>query len=325
MPPAEPMVPQAVWILRQIASAPADPLTAAIVGPGGTGKSALLIVIAAAYSDAGLPAVRIDRDTDLADVPEGSPLLVDDAHRLAPETLAALRDRARLDGARMVVNYRPWPRPEGLSSLGAQLSRRHSPIVLGHLGREEVVDHVSRRVGCVPPDALVALVYEQSGGLPMFVSLVTQAMLDTGRFDPRHPDRFRRPPRVSVSPGLAERLRYLLEALDPRIYGVLEAMALGAPLDAEVLCPLLDTDPAELAETVDAALATGLLTESGELIVFVRNLVLRLIPVLRCRNIQRRLAEIQLDSGGPMLTVGRQLAEAKATGARAAAVMAAAA
>ena len=159
----------------------------------------------------------------------------------------------------------------------------------------------------------------------MFVGLVTQAMLDTGRFDPRHPDRFRRPPRVSVSPGLAERLRYLLEALDPRIYRVLEAMALGAPLDAEVLCPLLDTDPADLAETVDAALATGLLTESGELIVFVRNLVLRLIPVLRCRNIQRRLAEIQLDSGGPMLAVGRQLAESRATGARASAVMAAAA
>jgi DNA-binding CsgD family transcriptional regulator len=159
----------------------------------------------------------------------------------------------------------------------------------------------------------------------MFVGLVTQAMLDTGRFDPRHPDRFRRPPRVTVSPGLAERLRYLLEALDPRIYNVLEAMALGAPLEAEVLCPLLDTEQAELAETVDAALATGLLTESGELIAFVRNLVLRLIPVLRCRNMQRRLAEIQLDSGGPMLAVGRQLAESRATGARAAAVMAAAA
>ena len=197
--------------------------------------------------------------------------------------------------------------------------------MLGHLGREEVADHVARRVGCAPPDALVALVHEQSGGLPMFVGLVTQAMLDTGRFDPRHPDRFRRPPRVSVSPGLAERLRYLLEALDPRIYTVLEAMALGAPLDAEVLCPLLGTEPADLAETVDAALATGLLTESGELIVFVRNLVLRLIPVLRCRNIQRRLAEIQLDGGGPMLTVGRQLAESRATGARASAVMAAAA
>ena len=319
------VVPQAGWILRQIAAAPGDALTAAIVGPGGTGKSTLIKALLAAYADVGVDAVRVDPETDLATVPDGVPLLVDDAHRLGPDTLAALRERARTDGARMVVNYRPWPRPDGLSSLGAQLSRHHSPIVLGHLGREEVADQIARRVGCPPPESLVALVLEQSGGLPMFVGLVTQAMLDTGRFDPRHPDRFRRPPRVSVSPGLAERLRYLLEALDPRIYHLLETMALGAPLDAEVLCPLLDTDPADLAETVDAALATGLLTESGELIVFVRNLVLRLIPVLRCRNIQRRLAEIQLDSGGPMLTVGRQLAESRATGARASAVMAAAA
>ncbi len=321
----ETAVPQAGWILRQIATAPGDPLTAAIVGPGGTGKSSLVKAIVAAYEDAGVRAVRVDADTDLTAVADDLPLLVEDAHRLSPKALAALRERARADGARMVVNYRPWPRPDGLSSLGAQLSRHRSPIVLGHLGRDEVAEHVARRVGGAPPDALVALVHEQSGGLPMFVGLVTQAMVDTGRFDPRHPDRFRRPPRVTVSPGLAERLRYLLEALDPRIYTVFEALALGAPLDAEVLCPLLGTDPAELAETVDAAFATGLLTDAGELIVFVRNLVLRLIPVLRRRNMQRRLAEIQLDSGGPMLTVGRQLAESRATGARAAAVMAAAA
>jgi predicted ATPase len=163
----------------------------------------------------------------------------------------------------MVAAYRPWPRPDGLSSLGTQLSRRNSPIVIGHLGRAEVAAHVARRIATTPPDALVALVYEQSGGLPMFVGLVTQAMLDTGRVDPRHPDRFRRPPRVSVSPGLAERLRYLLEALDPRIYALLEAMALGAPLDAEVLCALLDTDPADLADLVEAARATGLLTDAG--------------------------------------------------------------
>jgi DNA-binding CsgD family transcriptional regulator len=322
---AETVVPQAGWILRQITAAPGDPLTAAIVGPGGTGKSSLFRAITAAYEAAGVAAVRVDGDTDLAGVADDVPLLVDDAHRLSPQVLAALRERARANGARMVVNYRPWPRPDGLSSLGAQLSRHHSPIVLGHLGREEVAEQVARRVGGTPPDSLVALVHEQSGGLPMFVGLVTQAMLDTGRFDPRHPDRFRRPPRVTVSPGLAERLRYLLETLDPRIYHVFEAMALGAPLDAEVLCALLDTDPAGLAETVDAAFATGLLTDAGELIVFVRNLVLRLIPVLRRRHMQRRLAEIQLDSGGPMLTVGRQLAESRATGARAAAVMAAAA
>jgi DNA-binding CsgD family transcriptional regulator len=324
MAPAELVVPSAGWILRQIGSASAEPLTAAIVGPGGTGKSSLLKAIAGAYDAAGVPIARAAPDTEFGALADGVPVLVDDAQRLPPDTLASLRERARRDGSRMVIAYRPWPRPDGLSALGAQVSRHHSPIVLGHLGHDDVAEQVARRAGSAP-DSLVGLVFEQSGGLPMFVGLVTQAMLDTGRFDPRHPDRFRRPHRVSVSPGLAERLRYLLEALDPKVYRLFEAMALGAPLDEEVLCALLDTDPDALADTVEAARATGLVTDSGELIVFVRNLVLRLIPVLRRQGMQRRLAEIQLDNGGSVLAAGRQLAESHATGARAFTVLAAAA
>ncbi|MGH8919007.1 MAG: hypothetical protein ACRD0H_11900, partial [Actinomycetes bacterium] len=144
---------------------------------------------------------------------------------------------------------------------------------------------------------------------------------DTGRFDPRRPEQFRRPERVNVSAGLAERLRYQLEALDPDVYGLLQAMAVGAALDAEVLGPLLDTDPAALADTVEAALATGLVTEGGELIPFIRNIVLRLIPMLRSREMQRRLAGIQLDRGGSVLAAGRQLLGTGASGSRVAAVL----
>lgn len=311
--------PGAAWLFRQVAAAPGGPLTAAVVGPGGTGKSLLLKAVAAAYEKAG---VRVD---DTTDGPDGVPLLIDDAHRFDTGTLEALRARAKADGARMIVTYRPWPRPDGLSALGAQLSRHHSPVVLGQLDRDEAAGLIARRGNCRPPDGLVALVLEQSGGSPMFAGMVTQALLDTGRFDPRHPERFRRPNRVSVSPGLAERLRYLLEALDPPIHDLLEALALGAALDADVLSALLDTDPAGLTDTVEAARATGLLTETGDLIVFVRNLVLRAMPVLRARNMQRRLAEIQLGNGGPVLAAGRRLADAHATGARASEVLAAAA
>ncbi|MGB3443295.1 MAG: ATP-binding protein, partial [Actinophytocola sp.] len=309
--PADPeeVFPGAAWLFRQIAAAPGGALTAAVVGPGGTGKSVLLKAIAAAYERAGVRVARVDGDTA---PPDGVPLLVDDAHRFGPATLDALRARAKADGVRMMVTYRPWPRPDGLSALGAQLSRHHSPVVLGQLDRDEVAALVARRGNCQPPDTLVALVLEQSGGSPMFAGMVTQALLDTGRFDPRHPDRFRRPNRVSVSPGLAERLRYLLEALDPPIHDLLEALALGAPLDADVLGALLTTAPAGLTDTVEAARATGLVTETGDLIVFVRNLVLRAMPVLRARDMQRRLAEIQLGNGGPVLAAGRRLADAHA-------------
>jgi DNA-binding NarL/FixJ family response regulator len=313
---AEDAFPAAAWLFRRIAAAPAASLTAAVVGPGGTGKTTLLNAISAAYERAG---VRVGQGES------GAPLLVDDAHRLGTAELDELRARARNTEARIVVTYRPWPRPRGLSALGAQLSRHHSPVVLGLLDREGVATLVARRGNCQPVDALVALVLEQSGGSPLFAGMVTQALLDTGRLDPRQPERFRRPGRVSVSPGLAERLRYLIEALDPPVHDLLEALALGAPLDADILAALLDTDPAGLSDTVEAARATGLLTETGDLIVFVRNLVLRALPVLRARNMQRRLAEIQLGNGGPVLAAGRRLADAHATGARASEVLAAAA
>ncbi|MGH3751536.1 MAG: LuxR C-terminal-related transcriptional regulator [Pseudonocardiaceae bacterium] len=313
----------AAWIFRQIAAAPSTPLTAAIVGPGGTGKSALLDALAREYQKAGAAVVRGSSAGGLRvdTLDPNEPVLVDDAHRLDPAVLEGLRTLAEGDAARLVIAYRPWPRSQELSALGASLARRRSPVVVGHLDRSAVEARITARVRCTPPGPLIDLVHEQAGGLPSLVDLVTQALQDTGRFDPQRPEQFRRPERVNVSAGLAERLRYQLEALDPEIYGLLQAMAVGAALDAEVLALLLDADPAALTDTVEAAMATGLLTERGELIPFIRNIVLRLMPVLRSREMQRRLATIQLDRGGSVLAAGRQLLGTGASGSRVAAVL----
>ncbi|MGH8572774.1 MAG: hypothetical protein ACREX8_09380, partial [Gammaproteobacteria bacterium] len=284
----------------------------------------MLDTVARQYSEVGTDVVRAAAGTldgDWDDLDWDKPVLVDDAHRLDPAVLDVLRARADADTTRLLVAYRPWPRPQGLSALGASLARRRSPVVVGHLDRPAVAARIAVRAGCTPPDPLIDLVHEQTGGLPSLVELVTQALQDTGRFDPRHPEQFRRPDRVNVSAGLAERLRYQLEALDPDVYRLLQALAVGAALDAEMLGPLLDTDPAALTDTVEAALATGLLTEGGELIAFIRSLVLRLIPVLRSREMQRRLAVIQLDRGGSVLAAGRQLLGTGASGSRVAAVL----
>ncbi|MGH3834656.1 MAG: LuxR C-terminal-related transcriptional regulator [Pseudonocardiaceae bacterium] len=317
------MPPSAAWIFRQIATAPSAPLTAAIVGPGGTGKSALLDALAREYQKAGTAVVRPSSAAGLRldTLDPNGPVLVDDAHRLDQAALEGLRTFAETETARLIVAYRPWPQSRGLSALGASLARRRSPVVVGHLARTAVGARIAGRVGCTPPDPLVDLVLEQTGGLASLVDLVTQALQDTGRFDPRRPEQFRRPDRVNVSASLAERLRYQLEALDPEIYQLLQAMAVGAALDAEVLGPLLDVDPTALSDTVEAALATGLITGGGELIPFIRNIVLRLMPMLRSREMQRRLATIQLDRGGSVLAAGRQLLGTGASGSRVAAVL----
>jgi len=67
--PADPVVPAAGWILRQIGVSAAEPLSAAIVGPGGTGKSTLLKAIANAYSETGVRVARAGPDTARASGP----------------------------------------------------------------------------------------------------------------------------------------------------------------------------------------------------------------------------------------------------------------
>lgn len=317
------MPPSAAWVFRQITAAPTNPLTAAVVGPGSTGKSVLLDAVAREYEKAGAAVLRGSSTASLQidTLDPGEPVLVDDAHQLDPADLDGLRALAEQDTARLIVAYRPWPRSRELSALGAILARRRSPVILGHLDRSAVGARITTRVKCTPPDSLIDVVHQQSGGLPSLVGLITQALQDTGRFDPRRPQEFRCPDRVNVSPGLAERLRYQLEALDPEIYRLLQAMAVGAAIDAEVLNPLLGADPARLTDTVQAALATGLLTEAGELIPFVRNIVLRLMPMVHSREMQQRLASIQLDRGGSVLTAARQLLGTGASGSRVAAVL----
>ena len=172
---------------------------------------------------------------------------------------------------------------------------------------------------------MVDMVHEQSGGLPGLVEIVTQALRDTGRFDARRPDTFHRPDLVTVSAALAERLRHQVDALDHDVRALLEAMAIGASLDAEVLGRLLGGVSQTLSATVEAARSTGLLTDAGELIPFVRSLVLRLTPVLRRRELQRELAAIELGRGGSVLAAGRQLLGTGASGSRIAAVLSTAA
>lgn len=319
--------PTVAGLLQRIAAEPAAPLTVAVVGPGGTGKTTVLDRIAAGYLRAGVPVVRgggRDRVT-LDRLDAGSAVLIDDLQRLDPASLDDLRGFAEDESVRLVLAYRPWPRPRALADLTTSVAPRRMVVMVGHLTRAAVAARLAERVGCCPPDDMVELVHQQSGGLPALTDLLAQSLLDSGRFDPRRPEAFHRPDNVTVSVSLAERLRHRVDALEPAVHDLLEAMALGAGLDNDVLGPLLSGTPEELDAAVEAARATGLLTESGQLIPLIRNLFLRLVPLLRRRELQRRLAGIELDRGGSVLSAARQLLGTGASGGRIAAVFAAAA
>ncbi|MDN5857589.1 MAG: LuxR C-terminal-related transcriptional regulator [Pseudonocardia sp.] len=326
--PTDPLagMPAAARFVRRVTADPAAPLVVTVVGPGGSGKSSLLDAVASAYRDTGVVPVRLHGGQDPSgfDADPDQVLLVDDAHRLDPQAAERLRVLARAACARLVVTCRPWPLPRVLVAAGPT-ARPPAAVVLGHLDRAAVGVRVADRLAGPAPADLVDLVFEQSGGLPRLVDIVTQALVDSGRFDPHRPDQFRRPERIAVSATLAERLRNDVDVLDAAVRRLLEAMAVGTPCESEVLAPMADATPADLVALVEAARATGLLTDAGELVPFARSMLLRLTPLLRIQDLQRRLAGIQLDRGGSVLDAGRRLLGTGAGGTRVAAILTAAA
>jgi DNA-binding CsgD family transcriptional regulator len=313
---------QARGLVREARSAPDRLGCVDVVGPAGTGKTVLLDALADVLAAAGLPVLRRLPDTG-ADPGAGTAVLVDDAHRLTPDALARLRELADGPVGALVVAHRPWPRPDGMSALGATLAARRAPVVLGPLDRAGILARVARLLGersVRPSDAVVDLVLTQTGGLPALVDRMLAALVEIGGPDPA---RWRwdaaRPPG-----GLLAQLGYAVHRLPDGVRDLLRARALGAPLEPELLVPLLGpdvaADHAALDELVEAARAEGLLTAEGAPIPLVSAAVLERTPPATRVETQRALAERELDRGGNVLAAARRLLGTGASGARVASV-----
>ncbi|MCE0765363.1 LuxR C-terminal-related transcriptional regulator [Pseudonocardia kujensis] len=320
--------PAARRLVRAIAADPGAGTVCDVVGPAGAGKSTTLRAVAAAWST----SVTVPAETRIEGDPD-APLVVDDAHELPGRTLDLLCERAARPGARLVVARRPWPRGPQLAALGAALSTHRPPLLLGTLDRTGVAARAARLLGAPAADALVEHVHTKTAGLPALVDRMLAEIVE--RIGPQNRARLLRdtPPgsvRVPVPTGLLDQLGHRLWALDARVRELAIAVALGAPLDAEVLVPLLGLlDSAgggidEVDELVEEARAAAVLTPSGGPAPLVTSAILRVTPEARRLEIRRTLAEIELDRGGSVLTAARGMLGTGATGVRSAEVFTAA-
>jgi len=343
--------PNARRLYRDIAAAPHAPLALDVVGVGGAGKTVLLDALAGLYADTGARVVRDVSALATGDVSalatgvgggeaaagDGATagwdadtvLLVDDAHLLAEPVLAGLTRIARAarsgvpsrpgGPARLVVAHRPWPRPAGLAALGGALAGGRAPLVLASLDRSGVAGRAALQLeGGRPSVNLVDFVAGETGGLPSLVEGLLGVLRDAGQLESARPG-------TELPAGLAEQLFYELDGQPEQVRELVLALAVGAPLDAEVLAPLLEVPAAEVSELAEQARSAGLLAETGALRPVLATAVLRRTPAVRRLERRRRLAEVQLDRGGSVLTAARDLLDTGATGSRAAAVFEAAA
>jgi DNA-binding CsgD family transcriptional regulator len=290
---------------------PSAPLSIAVVGPGGCGKTALLAALRDAYLAAGVTVVGIDEAEPGPMQPTEVAVVVDDAHRLEGSDLERLCQIALVGDARMVVAYRPWPRKPALDALEDAVSRQQPPVLLGLLNRRATQIRCAALLDQAPTAAMVDLLYEQTGGSPMLIDRVLHAMDTTGRLNPDRPE---------LPIDVVDRVRYELDRLPRQLRAMLLAVALGAAPDPEILAAVLAVDPSGIADLWSMAQAHGLLLSEGQLIPLVRRaLVAGAAPGTR-RVIQRLVLDAHLQRDRPALDLAQQLVTAGARGSDLAAV-----
>ncbi|MGW1678573.1 helix-turn-helix transcriptional regulator [Saccharopolyspora sp. NPDC002376] len=264
----------AAGLRSAVATAPTAPITAGVQGPGGYGKTALLAELAHAYRAAGVPVLGA---ADLDRASEGA-VLVDDAHRLDPSVLGQLVEVARQPGARLLVAYRPGPRPDALAELIGELG---APVLLSSLSQEEL----AVQVGTASAD-WIRWLHAQTGGVPRYVSRVLAAA----------------EPGVAQLPARAlDQFQHDLDRLGEAGRASVTAMAVGATPHPDLLAALLDLDAATVGAALLAVRSGGMVVADDVLLPIVREAVLRLTPWERRLQITRRLVETQLARGGPVL------------------------
>jgi DNA-binding CsgD family transcriptional regulator len=303
--------------LDSVAADPLAPVAAAIVAPGGYGKTALIEALDQVYRRAGIPVIGMAQAMH-DPVETEAALLVDDAHLLPDAQLCRLRELADARRLPLVVAYRPVPRPAGLAALAGVLGRSRPAVRLAPLSAPQVARYLGAALGLPPSAELVESVRVQTGGVPRLVGWFAAALAERGettvdRTAPRLPP-------LAVAQFQAD-----WERMDAAVQELLLAMHAGMGLQLDLLGALLGRDPEGLAEVAAVARATGLVDQGGGLVPVAARAVGTLTPAERRVDVRRRLAELRRSRGEPVLPVARSLVGTGLAGAGIAATFEAAA
>lgn len=299
-------------LFRRIDQDPFAETGVGILGPGGCGKSALLAALTIAYRAAGVRVVGAEALSADGALPADAVLVLDDAHDLEPAVLQRAADAAAQPGSRVVVAFRPWPRPAALTALASVLRQRNPFTVLQHLEPDEIAYRVKVLAPELRSDAAIELLSVQSGGHPLLLDETLAALADAAPL----PEGTARLPRE-----LFDRLRFVVDDLDPDTRALLHAIAAGAGVQTAVLAALLERAPAAIRASIEQARATGYLLGDGRLIPVFQRAMLAAEPIERTRELQVALLDIHVEHGHELLALARELARGKVRSSRAATLL----
>lgn len=257
--------------IEAITRMPGAPPRAMLVGNAGSGKTASLRRLRTVVGSAAPGTAFATGEPDAAIIdglPADTVLIVDDAHLLGDEQLAALRRRAEDPDASLLVAARPWPTVESLDDIARAVERTLPPIVLGHVGPSDLLPYLEAH-GPSMSRSCAQHILEATGGVTW---LVAEAVSRHDELD------------CADDAGHAE----LHRALQGTVLHRLDTVDRALRPAIESLCAALGSDAA--AETYDdeavaCGHAAGLLLRNGGGVPLVRSAVRASMPLHRLARI----------------------------------------
>lgn len=220
-----------------------------VSGGIGTGKSSVLTIARNALRAADLPVItRTPRPGD----DPGAAIVIDDAHLLADEELAALAERVSDPGATVVVAAEPLTQRRAMRTLVTALERENPVISLGSLNPSDVAAAVATTTGAPPSAEITRALTVSTAGLP-FLLYPAVAAATTSAGEPVG-DAVGRAARIA----LIERLRKVEEP----VLDTLLVSSLSPELGADDVAAALGLGSGEATRLVDRARASGLIEPS---------------------------------------------------------------
>lgn len=280
-----------------------------VVGVDGAGRTHRLDAIAAA---ADLPVVRFDaspvpfsllRERLEKAVVEGALVLVDDAHRLSPETLLTLTAAAR-SGLSMVLARRPTIDTAELAELDETVAAGGAVEVLAALNFEQTRALVVAVTGRPCSAQTAAAVLAASGGLPAVAVTVASA----ASADPVDPV-------AGPPPMLLARLQRRLARLAPPLVHTARVLALRLEIPDDALRLACGLDPPGLEAALQVLRDCGMLVPGTEqMIPAVAEALLAELAGSHRRRLHEDVAQALVATGAAPTAAAIQLRAARARG-----------
>ena len=290
--------PAAREAVSALSAAPAGPVKLMVSGGIGTGKSSVLAAVRAVLRNGEVPVLT--RPPRAGDDPHGA-MVIDDAHLLTDDELAAVADRVADPASTVVVGVLPLAHRPALRALATAIERENPVVPLGPWPPAEVARMAAETIGAATPSEIVRSLMLATAGLPF---LLRPAIAGAAAPDGEAPaTAILQAARVA----LIERLR----RLDEVTLDTLLVSSLSRDLGPDDVAATLRLSAADAHAAVDRARATGLVEPSFSR-AFLRSThrsIAQILGTARHHDIEIALLVSQLESGTLTADLAIQLAE----------------